>query len=1386
MKRTARLFLIVCLCACLLFGSTSFVFAASDDSGSAATGTYADQWEYGVTSDGIGYYMLDAVYCTNPVDPELQHLVIYAPEAYMTQNADGTVSINPDGTVVSTGGVTYTAETAPIIYFNNSGGYSCCTVQSVERATGYLNEGYVAVSMATRGKESQDADGLYIGQFPAIMVDLKAGIRFLKYYDDEFPGNSDRIVSIGASSGGGVTTMLAASGNSPIFDSYLEEIGAYDTSDDIFMAVAGAPITNLSSADASYEWFQIANTEYFLFDAMAYDREGNYIGDIFPVGRNYYYPLGSNILGGAHEDELSALLYDWYVDYVQGLGLDLGDDGRSGSYFTGFEELYSESLNSYMHRYDEVGDSKYAGPAEYMEYLNSLSDEPWVLYDAATDTYSITSFDDYVSAFLSRNKMCPSLDSYNYKSNENNAFVDPDGTTEHFSGTVRDMLKILMDDEDGIYNWTEEELEYITELFEDYDRGINDDSTLMLEIMSPINYILETDEMYEGATMAPYWRLRIGSSDGDHGAPAAWLIAEGLEANHPEVNVDMAISWGMGHGQAELTDQDLYDYIDATMVTEDGLKQVFVNPYKDVSSDAWYYDAVMWASENGLMNGMTTKTFEPDTTTTRAMLVTTLYREAGSPAVSGTSGFSDVPSNAWFADAINWAAKEGIVTGYDENTFGPDDPLTREQLVTILYRYAGSPNTAGSLSQFSDAKDVSDYAADAMCWAIENGIIEGRTDGTLDPQGEATRAELATILMRCFKEAAPTISAADAIESVYVLGTIDWDCSKTEAIVVEYCVDLTGADISASTFEVNDYGTTLVSIDESTGDAGQGGYAANGNGIQPGAIMNVYVNDKPEMSETGGSGTGNYVIIEVNTDFFTPFFPGDWTITMAADVTQVAAIETEDYVILPSEEAVTNYTTVYTTDRNGVTTGTNYAVEGGYEIEGIDGYELHMLESDKEKYTSESTFYDNIVGDAFHATYCFDEADGQYWDLDLAYALYVPEDYDPNQEYALLLHYHDASTMGTDPILTLTEASGPYDYASDEFQQLYKDQGLGGCIVVCPAISANYEAVNSVTGEVDSDHTMRVTQDNWTVTCVLAATWQLMDYMTDTYNIDMNRIYGTGQSMGGMAVLEMAAQRDNYFAAIMSMSCKWGNNYDKDQVYGGRFGATSHGYYASPTQEEDPEYSMIWAYDCDGNAVDYQNWYYMISDDNIFFCRTVNEMKELHVLYEDLCGVNFPQLFYDVDYSDSHEKSLADRSALAQELLSMENETGLYEIVWEGDCSHNCAWMLGHDTWEIYEWCASCTKEQEDERSKQLNLLNDFELADVQNDDYWHSTEHLDGGIPTGKLGSGTANYNSYVENLGYAGWLVGDDGNIYQPGWTKDDDGNWYNTIGEYIYTEK
>ena len=174
-------------------------------------------------------------------------------------------------------------------------------------------------------------------------------------------------------------------------------------------------------------------------------------------------------------------------------------------------------------------------------------------------------------------------------------------------------------------------------------------------------------------------------------------------------------------------------------------------PFPDVTEGDWFYDAVRYAYETGLMDGVGDSLFAPNSQTTRAQLVTILYRLEGEPEVSGTSGFTDVEAGTWYTDAVAWAAANGIVNGTTDTTFAPGEDITREQLVTVLYRYAESKgydvSASADLSGYPDAGQVQDYAQPAMAWAVAEGIVEG-VDGTLNPAGNATRAQIATILMR--------------------------------------------------------------------------------------------------------------------------------------------------------------------------------------------------------------------------------------------------------------------------------------------------------------------------------------------------------------------------------------------------------------------------------------------------------------------------------------------------------------------------------------------------------------------------------------------------------------------------------------------------------------
>ena len=182
-------------------------------------------------------------------------------------------------------------------------------------------------------------------------------------------------------------------------------------------------------------------------------------------------------------------------------------------------------------------------------------------------------------------------------------------------------------------------------------------------------------------------------------------------------------------------------------------------PFPDVTEGDWFYDAVRCAYENGLMDGVGDSLFAPNSQTTRAQLVTILYRLAGEPEPGGDSGFSDVAAGTWYTDAVAWAAQNGIVNGVSDTEFAPGDDITREQLAAILYRYAACQgydvSQRADLSGFGDASSISGYAQEALSWAHAQGLVLGFEDGSLRPQGTASRAQIAAVLMR-FLSAAPT------------------------------------------------------------------------------------------------------------------------------------------------------------------------------------------------------------------------------------------------------------------------------------------------------------------------------------------------------------------------------------------------------------------------------------------------------------------------------------------------------------------------------------------------------------------------------------------------------------------------------------------------------
>ncbi|MBQ3405101.1 MAG: S-layer homology domain-containing protein [Oscillospiraceae bacterium] len=228
--------------------------------------------------------------------------------------------------------------------------------------------------------------------------------------------------------------------------------------------------------------------------------------------------------------------------------------------------------------------------------------------------------------------------------------------------------------------------------------------------------------------------------------------------------------------------------------------------FEDVAEDDWFADAVRYVTENGLMNGVTDTQFMPYKGVTRAMLVTTLNRQAGSPEVTAENPFADVGAGEWYADAVCWAADSDIVKGYSETSFGPGDFVTREQLAVILYRYAekqgADVSARGELDGFDDADKISDWAADALSWAVGVGLLNGVTDKMLVPSGNADRLQLAVILMRMFDKS--SVAEDPALISAVDIYNIDYETQEwTLAQRLTYRYDENGYPVQLDKYDAN-------------------------------------------------------------------------------------------------------------------------------------------------------------------------------------------------------------------------------------------------------------------------------------------------------------------------------------------------------------------------------------------------------------------------------------------------------------------------------------------------------------------------------------------------------------------------------------------------------
>lgn len=526
-------------------------------------------WNYNA-EDGV-YWQVGIKYCANPVDEQYQTMGIFVPEAYMTaaDNGDGTFTcaVNPLGEVNG-----YTAETAPMVIPVDTPGYS-----AMKAPTGYVSDagtfadaGFIYVNAGCRGRDRGA---------PAGVTDLKAAIRYVRY-NSSLPGDTDSIFTFGMSGGGAQSALVGATGNSALYNPYLEAIGAVmDESDSVKGSMCWCPITNLDMANEAYEWnmgitrTNLSEDMQALSDSMAEsfaeyinaislkDENGNVL--TLEESENGIYQAGSyyDYVKGVIERSLNNFLEDTVFPYTpqsgkgfgggmpMGGGLPMDGEGRGGR---GEKPEIAGGLNEFeaadgimrAETSDTADSSTYETAQDYIDSLNK--DSVWINYDAETNTATITSVEDFVKACKNASKSVGAFDDLNAAQGENTLFGYGDGQGAHFDQIMAQLLK------DSEYGEA-----YAADLEKEDAFGNTVD--VRMNMYNPMYYI---NDYYDGAGQsdaADFWRIRTGINQGDTALSTEINLV--LALREAGKNVDFETIWGQGHVTAERTGDSTTNFI---------------------------------------------------------------------------------------------------------------------------------------------------------------------------------------------------------------------------------------------------------------------------------------------------------------------------------------------------------------------------------------------------------------------------------------------------------------------------------------------------------------------------------------------------------------------------------------------------------------------------------------------------------------------------------------------------------------------------------------------------------------------------------------------------------------------------------------------------------
>ncbi len=581
----------VCICGCSTAAPTEAAQAAEQTAESTQESTEETEmvktnlekidstaWLYNEEDDV--YYQTGISYCENPADENYETLAVFVPGAYMTasDNGDGTYTctINTEADVNG-----YTALTAPIIMPINTPGYSAqSALTGYTSVTSYTGAGFVYVHAGCRGRDAGA---------PAGVTDLKAAVRYVRYTNDMIPGDSESIFTFGMSGGGAQSAVLGASGDSELYEPYLQQIGAVEgVSDAVLGSMCWCPITNLDTADEAYEWMMgitrtdLSEEEQQISDALA-EAFASYINSaglkdengtvltletsedgIYQAGTYYEY------LKAVIEESLENFLTDTAFPYDASSSsnqggrpsgdMPSGEHGRRPS--GGFPGGQGNNKGNREVNYEEIDDisrkdtsgsglslsGTYETAQDYIDALNAKGE--WVSYDEASGKVTITDIASFVKALKSASKNLGAFDQLDAGQGENTLFGYGDGSGAHFDSTLAGIL------EDLGSSYAEA---YTADLAKKDSLG--NTAETRLNMYTPLYYLLDTSEGYGTSTAAKYWRIRTGINQGDCALSTEVNLALAL-MNDPSVeSTDFETVWGQGHTQAERSGNSTQNFI---------------------------------------------------------------------------------------------------------------------------------------------------------------------------------------------------------------------------------------------------------------------------------------------------------------------------------------------------------------------------------------------------------------------------------------------------------------------------------------------------------------------------------------------------------------------------------------------------------------------------------------------------------------------------------------------------------------------------------------------------------------------------------------------------------------------------------------------------------